>query len=156
MDMQRLWPGMIALTAILRLCSTIFISSQAMTDMVVPLQINQQYDQKPMVAWIEFEQNPLPGSSSSRLGKAPGGTLVKMEPVFDQPHSYRIVVDSNADRDLSNDSPYIIHPDSTIPLTVRRKWKSDEEQVLPYSITYSRQVSKDGKVKEIFYWRPRY
>ena len=156
MNRRQRMGSIIALTLILWLSSTICLSPQAMTNLVVPLQINHQFEQEPMAAWIEFEQNPSPGLGHSRFGKAPGGTLVKIESVIDQLHAYRISVDSNGDRDLTDDSAYVIQPDSTITVSVSRKWKSNKDQVLPYLITYSRRVDKDGKAKETFYWRPRY
>ena len=142
----------------LLLISAVLAGTQTNDAITIQLRINRNYEQESMTAWIKFESggptSDVKAHRTTRLGKAPGGTLVGVETVSNQPNTYRIRVDSNGDGSLDNDMAQVIQLDATVQVNVRRKWGNREEP-LPYRITYSRFVN-DGKARDIFYWRPQY
>src|SRR5437762_4449499 len=119
----------------LLLISAVLAGTQTNDAITIQLRINRNYEQESMTAWIKFESGgPTSGVKAhrtTRLGKAPGGTLVGVETVSDQPNTYRIRVDSNGDGSLDNDMAQVIQPDATVQVNVRRKWGNREEP-LPY------------------------
>ena len=132
-------------------------ATEAGDTITVQLRINRNYEQDQWTT-IKFEnERPAPGAKAertTRFAKAPGGTLVGLETVADQPNTYLIKVDSNGDGNLINDVAQVIQPNATVQVTVSRRWENKEEP-LPYRITYSRYVD-EGKAGEILYWRPQY
>jgi hypothetical protein len=123
----------------------------------LPLIINKEFEQQMLAAWIDFGDGALTTGTekNTRLGQAPGRTLVAVEPVQDQPNTYLIKVDANGDGRLDNDPAQIIRPGDTVRVTVNRKWGNKEEP-LAYLVTFARDAASDGKIKETFYWRPGY
>ena len=116
------------------LSCTVFPNISNIEGISLQLRINKNYEQKVVVAWIEFGSEVLSpdvgGPKNIRLGRAPGGTLVGLRPVADQPRSYRITVDSNGDGNLDNDAAQVIQPDANVQVSVSRKW-ANKEDLLP-------------------------
>lgn len=126
----------------------------------IPLTINKEYDQPMMVSIIDFETEPpiqtrFPQGKNLKVGMAPGKVLVLAQKLTDSVNSYSISVDSDNDADLEDEIPQVILPDSSIKVSLNRKWQNDEEKTLPYIITYRRYASNNN-VHELFSWRPHY
>src|SRR5688572_29233998 len=78
---------------------------------IVPLQINQPYEQSMTVAWIEFDETSPEARRSGqaappvRHGHLPGGLKVAVEPSAQSPNAYLVRVDTDGDGNLTNETP---------------------------------------------------
>jgi thiol-disulfide isomerase/thioredoxin len=90
------------------------------------------------------------------LGQAPGGVLLRIQPVADPPFAYEVWADSDGDRSLDNDTPQVVTPNSSIIVRVNRRLVDGRHMALPYTINYSREPDQRGQVRELFSWIPHY
>ena len=102
---------------------------------------------------IHFDEN---GSGQIFPGKAPGGVLISKERLNDPVNAYRIRVDSDGDGNLTNELPLLLLPNSSVSVTVNRKWSNGKQRNLPYTIEYSRDLDRNNKTRELIWWRPHY
>ena len=88
--------------------------------------------------------------------RGPGGVLVRIEQVNNPTLAYKISIDSDGDRNVDNDEPKVVMPNSSIIARVNRRWPNGRQQSLPYTITFSREEDQSGQVRERFIWSPHY
>ncbi len=96
-------------------------SAQESGKVVVPLQINRPYEQRFVVAWVEFDGDSLgPGTKRGtiRHGLLPGGLRIAIETITESPKVYSVSVDTDGDGELADESPLLLNLDSTV--TVKR------------------------------------
>jgi thiol-disulfide isomerase/thioredoxin len=90
------------------------------------------------------------------LGEVPGGVLVRIEQINNPTLAYKISIDSEGDRNVDNDEPQVIMPNSSIIVRVNRTWPGGRQQTLPYTIKFSREEDQNHQVRELFAWIPHY
>ena len=93
---------------------------------------------------------------SEGLGQAPGGVLLRIQPVADPPLAYKVLTDSDGDRSLDNDPPQVVMPNSSIIVRVNRRLSDGRQITLLYTINYSRELDQNGQLRESFIWIPHY
>ena len=136
------------------------LAAQEANKVIVPLQISSPYGQSVAVAKVEFDQRG-PGTTekkkigSIRLGKLPGGLPVAVETIAESPAAYRVKVDTNGDKDLSDESAMLLNLNSSLTMNIARKRANGTTVILPYMLSYEQDTSGQ-QVEEMFYWRPRY
>jgi thiol-disulfide isomerase/thioredoxin len=137
--------------------ATLLISSsvaafQRAGQTIIPLKINDQYE-APFGHLIAFEYGK-PGQE--HLGTAPGGVLVRLEPVDGPGHGYRVTVDSRGLGEFAGLPSQLLMPGSNITVKINRKWPNGKEATLPYTIKYDREADSNGVVRENFGWSAHY
>src|SRR2546425_2883214 len=123
--------------------------SQELIRLELPLTLNEQESGFANFT-IHFDEKI---SDSTRVGKAPGGVLISLEKLNDPPNAYRIRVDADGDGNLSNESPRLLSPNSSINVRVTRP---GTKRSLLYTIEYSRELDKSNTVQERVSWSPHY
>ena len=123
--------------------------SQELIRLELPLTLNEQESGFANFT-IHFDEKI---SDSTRVGKAPGGVLISLEKLNDPPNAYRIKVDADGDGNLSNESPRLLSPNSSINVRVTRP---GTKRSLLYTIEYSRELDKSNTVQERVSWSPHY
>jgi len=108
-----------------------------------------------MMVRIDFSALGTANSSRVRLGRAPGGTLVRVEELSETPRGYTVTVDSNGDGNLADERSYTLSADSSVEVLVKRRW-NDKEAFLPYIIALESRPDANGKLTQAFSWRPKY
>lgn len=125
----------------------------------VSLKINENSQQfsGQLIAWRKHPGDLQYSSpAASGPGLAPGDVLVRIEQIHDPSFAYRVWVDSDGDRNLGNNSPEVVMPNSSIVVKVIRRWHNGRQQSLPYTIKYWREPDQDGQLREQFSWIPHY
>jgi thiol-disulfide isomerase/thioredoxin len=117
----------------------------------IPLRINEQQEANAgrLIAFKDGKPN------GARVGKAPGGVFVRLEPVVGQDHGYRVRVDLKELGQFAEPSQ-MIRPGSSITVRINRKWSNGKEAALPYTIKYDREADSNGVVHEYFWWSAHY
>src|SRR5262245_18861948 len=92
----------------------------------------------------------------ARLGTAPGGVLVRIEPVNEHDPGYRVAVGSKGSIELGNRPSQVLRPGSSITLRVSRTWPNGKWADLPYKIEYEGRADSSGVVQEYLSWIPGY
>ena len=131
----------------------------AQEKIVVPLRLDQEFQQSSgqvIVSRLNDEKMIYTSPAGDGLGHAPGKVLFRVEPLNEPPHSYRLTIDTNADGDLSNDTPQTLAPNSTLVIKINRKWANGKQLALPYSIKYSRSENARRQMSEEFLFSPHY
>jgi thiol-disulfide isomerase/thioredoxin len=127
-------------------------NSQQLAKLTLGLSINEQQESF-MNSAIQFDEN---GSGRFLIGKTPGGILISKEPVNNPANAYQIRIDSDGDGDLANELPVLLTPNSSVSVKVNRKWSDGKRRILPYTISYSRDLDRNNKTREIIGWRAHY
>ena len=84
--------GMLSTIILFYINVSAWVRCEIKNQMVLPLHFNSQYEQSMRVSWIKFHGFQNDESGESQLGKAPGGTLVRLEGIKDNPEAYKITV----------------------------------------------------------------
>src|SRR5688572_11859800 len=134
---------------LLTVCLVQSATAQEPTNITVPLQITRPFDQPFMVAWIEFDQKEANYTTKRklgevRLGQLPGGLRVAVATVADSPKTYHVRVDTDGDRDLTDESAILIRENESVKLDVTRKSAGGETATLPYVLSYARNSAAKG------------
>jgi thiol-disulfide isomerase/thioredoxin len=145
---------------LITLCFAQSATAQESANVTIPLKITRPFDQPFMMAWIEFDQEEANYTTKRklgevRLGQLPGGLRVAVATVADSPKTYQVRVDTDGDRDLSDETAISISESGSVNLNVTRKSAGPETVSLPYVLSYARNSESKG-IREIFHWRPGY
>ena len=144
------------------LVSTPSAMSQDLSRTIIPLSINQKYEQfagYPIM--FDGESAPqtlysLPPDRDIIFGRAPGGVLVKAERVKNERHTCRLQIDTNGDGKLTGEGLHMVAPGGSVVVWVNRKWANGKHRALPYTIKYSRDVNRANQIEESFLWIAHY
>jgi thiol-disulfide isomerase/thioredoxin len=143
--------GSLAVSATLLIPSPVATFQRA-DKTTIPLRINEQYEANGG-SLIAFKDGKL---GEPRVGKAPGGVLVRLEPADGQDQGYRVRVDSKGLGEFADEPSQLIRPGSSITVRINRKWPKVKGRAFPYTIKYDRQADSNGVVHEYFLWSPHY
>jgi formylglycine-generating enzyme required for sulfatase activity len=91
----------------------------------------------------------IQNKSDYKLGLASGNVLVGLKEGNDG--TACIIVDTNNDHDLDNETIHNIQKDSSVSFMVERNWANGKTEELPYVITCS-----EYKGRKIYYWKTHY
>jgi thiol-disulfide isomerase/thioredoxin len=128
------------------------VEAQGLSKLSVPLTINEK-EPRSVNFTINLDQKL---SDTMRLGKAPGDVLISAERLSEPANDYRLRVDTNGDGSLTNETPVLLQPNSSVVVRVMRRWANGVRRELPYTIEYSREPDRDNIIRERLSWSPHY
>ncbi|MGI8543581.1 MAG: TlpA family protein disulfide reductase [Aridibacter sp.] len=86
---------------------------------------------------------------------APGNVLLRVTRHPDNETDFDVLVDSNLNGKLEDETPHELSSGSNIIVEINRKQNNGKYRKLPYYISYIR-VEKEGIIRDYFYWRADY
>jgi thiol-disulfide isomerase/thioredoxin len=135
--------------------NTLFAQSN---QLVVPLKIEKTIEgqvQQHLFYKDDYSEFGLSPNEISREVFAPGNVLIKVLRHPDNETDFDVLVDSNMNGKLEDETSHKLSSGSNIIVEINRKQNNGKYRKLPYYISYNRDEKK-GIMRDYFYWRADY